>query len=99
MLLSRWIASKDLTLREAATLLGLKLGTLYDIKRGIYVPPGETIAQIQAATSGRVKAQDHQDAWEASHRDKVEKFRAKGRVAAKAKRIATKERKSAWRKN
>ena len=85
MLIRAWRASQNLTLKEAARRLGLKsFGQLSEIERGITFPNQETVSQIEAATNGAVRHEDHQIVWRKQNRQAHRASLAAGRSAARA---------------
>lgn len=87
MLLRDWRKAQNLTLQQAAPILGVAVSTLCDIERGYIGVSYETIARIDGATKGQVTALDHLDAWrfdrKSGNNTKFSTLRAAGRAAMK----------------
>lgn len=84
MLLKDWRNQNGLTLVEAASCLGLKsAGALSEIERGLAFPALTSIAQIDAATGGRVMISDHYTAWASAHAKEIDAAFSAGERASR----------------
>lgn len=84
MLLLEWQKREGLTVTALAERLGFKsVGMVSDIGRGRAFPRPETIYQIDAATLGEVRANDHVEVWAAHNRKLRDRAWKAGRTAAR----------------
>lgn len=85
--LQTWRKAKNLTLQQAAPILGLSISSLSRFERHLADPSYEQIARIDGATAGQVTAADLFDAWrndrEVGNPKEFSTLRAAGRAAMK----------------
>ena len=71
MNLLEWRKAKDLTMAEAAEVLGIPQPTISRIEAGVHLPNSATISKLITNSSGEITAADVYSAWEAAQAQKA----------------------------